>query len=424
MVQNLLLTPARPRLRLDQRNNRLGELNSPLISGTHPEASIAKLLATDVGDLGAGVADRVAAPIPGLEAPSEPEPHGLPADKWLLSSATQKLIRRGRAEQAVRAALALHGLAPDYLPRRLPIIAFEDIGIGDPTVCFDVLHFFGSQRFRAAMQDKDRRDLLANLVYRLAASVKSRSGCDIVCLANADTEYSKSAARSARSSETCLVAMAADRGAALTSRALALHLLTGMSVQEGRWHRTLSRFNEKALSVVADRLELPEILGWLMIEGRHTAGLAAMLPLVLEAAQSDELRIEQASLFEGKPILGLPQYAADMHTRAGKGAIAQFAMMLRTRHPRFFEAIPDTRTLPKLVGMAIFHAEGSKLDRWLENKTLASYREQIERVELQVLGLTEPELHRTLYRILDEERPLLRRIRQSHLQAAFGGTSA
>ncbi len=402
----------------------MGELESPLISGTHPEASIAKLLATNVDDLSAGVKDRVAAPVPGLEDPAKREPIGFPADKWLLSSAVQKLIRRGLAEQAAKTALALHALDPAYLPRRLPIIALEDVGMGNLEACFDTLHVFAARKFSASATDAEQRQTLANLVHRLAGSVKSRSGCDIVCLANADTEYSKSAARSARSSETCLVAMAADRGAALTSRALALHLLSGMSVQEGRWRRTLSRFNEKALSVVADRLELPEILGWLMIEGRHTAGLAAMLPLVLEAAQSDGLRIEQASLYEGKPILGLPQYAADMHTRAGKAAIAQFAMMLRTRHPRFFEAIPDARTLPKLIGMAIFHAEGSKLDRWLENKTLGGYREQIERVELQALGLTDPELHGRLYRMLDEERPLLRRIRQSHLQAAFGGSSA
>jgi hypothetical protein len=342
-----------------------------------------------------------------------------PADKWLLSSATQKLIRRGLAEQAVKTALALHALDPDYLPRRLPIIAFEDIGVGDLIACFDTLHVFRTQRFATETPEPERRQIIANLVYRLAGSVKSRSGCDIFCLANADQEYSKAAAKFARSSETCLAAMAADRGAALTSRALALHLLSGMTVQEGRWRRTVSRFNGKALGVVADRLELPEVIGWLMIEGRHTAGMAAMLPLVWEAVQSADLRIGHADLRVERPILGLPPYAADMYTRSGKGAIAEFSKVLRERYARFFKVLPETRILPKLIGMAIFHAEGSKLDRWLEHKTLTGFREQIERIELQALGLPDPDSHRTLYRMLDEERPLLRHLRLSHVQAAI-----
>jgi hypothetical protein len=344
----------------------------------------------------------------------------------LLSSAVQKLIRRGRAEQAVKTALALYALDPAYLPRRLPIIAFEDIGVGNLVACFDILQVFGSQRFAAETSESERHRILANLVYRLARSVKSRTGCDIFCLAHVDQNISTAAAKFSRSSERCLVAMAADRDAEVTSRALALHLLSGMSIQVGRWRRTLSRFNAEALRAVTEKLDLPRGIAWMLIEGRNTSGLAAMLPLVMEAvADATDLQTKEIDEGEGKalaekPILGVPACSADMYTRVGKAAIFEFSRVVREKHPQCFESIPDVRTLSRLVGMAIFHVEGSRLDCWLENKTIAQYRERIEQAELPAMGMRDPASRQQLYRILEAEHRLLLKIRQSHLRAAFG----
>jgi hypothetical protein len=397
--------------------------NSPRLSEIDRHC-ITEFLASDSDELTEGVKERLTAPIP--RAVGRFRERGVPADKWLLSSAAQKLIRRGRAEQAVKTALALHALDPAYLPRRLPIIAFEDIGIGNLIACFDILHVFRSQRFAVATSEPERRQILANLVYRLARSVKSRTACDIFCLAHVDQNISTAAAKFSRSSEQCLIAMASDRAAEVTSRALALHLLSGMSVQEGRWHRTLSRFNPGALRAVAKKLHLPPVVASMLIEGRNTSGLAAMLPLVVEAV-ADATDLQTKHITEGepkalaeKPILGLPAYSADMYTRVGKSAIAEFSGAIRQKHPRFFETIPDARTHSKLVGMAIFHAEGSKLDRWLENKILAQYRERVEHAELHVRGLPDPESREQLYRLLETECRLLWQIRRTHLRAAYG----
>src|SRR5689334_11289090 len=107
-----------------------------------------EFLASDPDELTRGVKERLAVPIPGFGRRAR-QRCGFPADKWLLSSAVQKLIRRGLTELAVSTALGLHTLDPAYLPRRLPIIAFEDIGTGNPEACFDTLHVFGTQRFSA-----------------------------------------------------------------------------------------------------------------------------------------------------------------------------------------------------------------------------------------------------------------------------------
>jgi hypothetical protein len=198
-----------------------------------------------------------------------------------------------------------------------------------------------------------------------------------------------------------------------------------MSAQEGRWHRTLSRFNAGALKTLAKKLGLPQLIAWMLIEGRNTSGLAGMLPLVLEAATNGgDLQIKESEggeqVFAEKPILGVPACSVDMYTRVGKAAFADFTKVIRQKHPRFFESISDARSHSKLVGMAIFHVEGSKLDRWLENKALAEYRERVEQAELHALGLPDRASRQPLYRILETERRLLWKIRQFHLRAMFG----
>jgi len=167
-------------------------------------------------------------------------------------------------------------------------------------------------------------------------------------------------------------------------------------------------------------LELPEVVASLIVEGRHTAGLAAMLPLVLEAARTSELLTKAGELKRTKAVLGLPAYAADIYTRVGRSAIAEFSKLIKERHPRFFGDISGVRNLPRLIGMAIFHVEGCKLDRWVENSALADYRDQIEAKELQTLGWPKLESRRRLYQILESERELLWEVRRAHMHAAFG----
>lgn len=56
----------------------------------------------------------------------------LPAiDAWTASSLLQKAIRRGETEYAQAAAINFHKLRGNAIWRRLTLIAYEDIGIGD-----------------------------------------------------------------------------------------------------------------------------------------------------------------------------------------------------------------------------------------------------------------------------------------------------
>ncbi len=55
----------------------------------------------------------------------------LPLDPWTASSLLQKAIRRGDTDLAQWAASTLHRQRGASIWRRLVLIAFEDVGIGD-----------------------------------------------------------------------------------------------------------------------------------------------------------------------------------------------------------------------------------------------------------------------------------------------------
>jgi hypothetical protein len=62
-----------------------------------------------------------------------PPPASLDISPYLGASLLQKAIRRGRTETALQAAATLLEQSPERLWRRLACIAFEDVGLGDPT---------------------------------------------------------------------------------------------------------------------------------------------------------------------------------------------------------------------------------------------------------------------------------------------------
>ena len=71
-------------------------------------------------------------------------------DHWIALSLLQKAIRRGDLLQALRAASYLYQIDYRLLWRRLVVIGWEDIGVGNPDLCFTVTAAAGSKRWRDA----------------------------------------------------------------------------------------------------------------------------------------------------------------------------------------------------------------------------------------------------------------------------------
>lgn len=345
--------------------------------------------------------------------------YALPKEKWLLSSALQKLIRRGRLEEALQAAFSLQAIDRTYLPRRLPIIALEDVGMANLVLCHDVLAAFGGAAWRDGEgEGPDQCQIIANLIGRLAASLKSRAACDLLCLALEVERVVQNARKLSGVRIERLVEVASNREVRLTKRALALLLLSGLSIPDGRWRRTLSRFNGAALTQVAKRLSVPPLIGWMLEHGKKTSGLAAMLPLVLEMIGSEKPEVGFWEDPDPEPyIVGLPPYAYDMHTGIGRKAITRYAGLLFHKYD-CLKTVRRTR-LGEAVGMGLFHIEGSRLDRYLSTRALDSLHVRTEEAELNARGVHGEEAQEKLYRVLTQHSAQLWNARQEWAQATL-----
>lgn len=102
-------------------------------------------------------------------------------DQWIALSLMQKAIRRGDTPQAIRAASYLNNLDYRMLWRRLVVIAWEDIGVGDPDLCFMVTAAAGSRKWR--QQHGGDWSVAAYLTTAMSKSIKDRSTDDLMMVA-------------------------------------------------------------------------------------------------------------------------------------------------------------------------------------------------------------------------------------------------
>ena len=112
-------------------------------------------------------------------------PQRVGGDKWRLVSNLHKAIRRGNASLAIASALSLLEIDPGYLLRRLPVIALEDVSFGNLHLCALILASAGRRRF---LERLGIECVIAKLVGDLAASPKSRTGCDLISLSESHRE--------------------------------------------------------------------------------------------------------------------------------------------------------------------------------------------------------------------------------------------
>ncbi|MEL4180216.1 hypothetical protein AABB87_15455 [Roseateles sp. PN1] len=335
------------------------------------------------------------------------------SDKWLLSSALQKSIRRGHIETAVSVATKLLEIDPAYLPRRLPIIAAEDVGIGGLEVCHDVFDMCGSSKWWRT----GAAQTVAFLVSSLAAATKCRAACDALCLAAVQQDANQLLPRLLAQPSDGLIGVAADRQRPWLERALALRVLGGISERNGGTYRVLSKCNVPALKLVGAELAMPPLVLALMAKQARSGGLAAFLPLAVEAAgESRRVALGSAcpdsdQLFEGLPLCGV-----DMFSELGRSALREFFLSPNIR--RFTAQHCWARSPVRMLNMAMFHVESSNLDRYLCSDGLSRLTAETETQELLQLGLSSAERRQELYALLRSEAEALAQIRIFRLRAS------
>jgi hypothetical protein len=160
---------------------------------------------------------------------------------------TQKAIRRGREDLALRAAATLLRDASERLWRRCGVIAFEDIGVADLTTAGMVVAALGGKAFRAKLGGE--WSVASTIVLAMARAPKCRAADDLLMIVERHPKLEKVRSAYAKYSTRELVRIATGNDP-LSRRALALRFAVGTSRRPSDYLR--SRIGEP--HTVFDRL--------------------------------------------------------------------------------------------------------------------------------------------------------------------------
>lgn len=334
-------------------------------------------------------------------------------DKWVAVSSLHKSIRRGEIQTALRATAALLHLDPDYLFRRLNILAYEDIGIANPNLCLLTL-FASSKR----VQNSYGRDMVAYyLVEQMAKSVKSRTSTDIYCFTISDPDAPSYLHSCLNTPVERLVAVALDKDLILTHRISALKVISGFSVRHSNgYHRTVSKARLDLLEQVCDAITLPDVLYQaVMLGNSKTEGLNASMLLAYEMLMEARNARVGEELIPSQEYQGINLAALDIYCRGGRTVISQFVAASKLLQQFLIEH--PNKNPARLVGTVLFIIEGSLLNREFIFTGSQAIKEQIELMEMQGAGLKTKEEAIKLIDLIRKDMPLLQQIRATHIDA-------
>lgn len=320
-------------------------------------------------------------------------------DASLLSSGWQKAIRRGDHHLASKCALELHRRDPDYIWRRIRIIALEDISVGDLEVVATVLAVAGK---RVLQRGLGERRLVSYLSGQLADARKSRTACDLAVLLPL---YGLADELPAVDPSLRVF----DRSK-LFSLASAWRETTAYSAQvAGRW-RTISKGSPRLRDAYLDLIEAPPLVRFIAVRGGGTEALNALLVpayQLMTTGHSHPVPMPPAPA-SWDLISGLPAYAFCMYSAPGMQVISEF--LKHTLWGSRLQAL-DVRNPKKALGHLIFYTEGGHLSRPLEVLHAPAIREWSEEVSLGRFGIP-PDQIAQLKRDLANDLPQLNAFRR------------
>lgn len=287
----------------------------------------------------------------------------LPIDKWIASSLMQKAIRRGDPASAIRAAMTLHRHDARSLWRRLQIIAFEDIGIADTDCIIETVAACTDKAWRVKLCGEAQ--VAAYICNRLANAAKDRSSDYLLCTALEHPNFEDGRVHCTAMTLQDRIRFAANESESAVARAVATCFAGGIDwsrerrAGEGDLPMMMEAFAELGVS--------RNFLAATQQAARSTRDpIVLMLPVLwsLLARSSQAPAVADENLDAPVVVAGIPTYALDKHTRLGKLA----AQILISNCPGLRRClawdIPD-RAWKRVIDMAVFYADGRKLNRKL-----------------------------------------------------------
>jgi hypothetical protein len=275
-------------------------------------------------------------------------------DRWLAASALQKAIRRGDALTAERAVRTLYRYDPRSAWRRLLIIAYEDIGIGDlGAVIAATLRSAKARGGRGAVED-EAAALTTSRILAAAAKDRSADLLFAIVLHDPSLETARSTCRSVSLARR--LECVADPTLSCPERALAAWHSSGV---EERGERRVGPGDPGGLMRSYAELGVPEQLleAVVLVLKKTREPFVLMLPLLWLEAAKGETEIVDSPVPPSSLINGVPLCAIDKHTRLGRQAIRRFARESAEIAQFLMKHARGSRD--EALGMAVFYADGA-----------------------------------------------------------------
>ena len=260
--------------------------------------------------------------IENLEALHTQDDTAMRADPWISSSALQKAIRRGEADIAARAALAVFSTAGTGIFRRFLVIAFEDVGAADPDAVIQTVLACTDPAWRQQAGGNAR--VVVRLASLLAKAAKDRCADHLICAARSSPSLADTRREIDGRAVPARIEMAVNSTLRVTVRATAAWFASGVEwgeekrVGPGDLSALLGAFRDQgAPDALLDATRLAA--------ARTREPITIMVPLIwLAIASGPKPAVVDCEVPRSPMIDGVPLYALDVHTRMGRRAIELF----------------------------------------------------------------------------------------------------
>lgn len=273
--------------------------------------------------------------------------------KWRYASALQKAVRRSD-DTAMMSAACLLEIDADYLFRRMPVIALEDIAMSDPYLVGLVLTLCRFKRVRLQLGVRRTALLLSELMRR---AVKSRITCDLICLPVFHPMAGKMRPTMRAMQPEDLMEIYFSEQEAMLPR-----MLAGQGLAGTRWGAEWkSPWNTDLLWEVQSVMA-PPLISWTArrYASGNRDGMWIGYPLEYQMiADSEYFEQDPKWLPDRRLLHGVLDASYDGHNREGRSALAYFTKACDPIREWFAEhpAIDKNKTM----GMVLFNADSALL---------------------------------------------------------------
>jgi hypothetical protein len=285
----------------------------------------------------------------------KPRELGNASNKWLVRSAFQKYMRRGRVEDALRMGEYLYATDQAQAWNALSTIIIEDIGFGD----LDLVTYSTVVNLKSVRDKLEAEMLFAAMILRGCTAPKSRSCCELSL--GADLGYKPRENELNKCHDDILegVLVSHDTVDAYLAAKLLRKRLRGMGTSD----------LIPVMQIIKSALEAdyPAMRAALFSFERTVDSMNLALFPVLMKRQNMTMpeAIEPDVMPPEVTIKSVLSAAFDMHTAAGKSALRAFWSHWKAKRPDLFDYPPPDSDWDsaRAIGSLVFIAEGGQVDR-------------------------------------------------------------